>query len=323
MVDGSPARLRGRRAAAAILVAFGLVAFALTSCAPTPPIETGPSEPVYAVGPPYQVDGEWRYPKEQFDYVETGIATWYGPGLHGRRTANGEIFDRRALTAAHPTLQLPSLVRVTNLENGRSIILRVNDRGPFVRGRILDVSEYAAELLGFKTQGLARVRIVLLQAESERAALTARQRGEINRSGDLVQTVTAGAPSAAPRGAVTAAPLEGTGSDETAAPQPAAANDAPLPSLDDGPPTDPMLRRYPVTDQDLYIRTGVFSALERADQLRRRVATIAPGEVEATPAQGLTLYRLRLGPLHSIDAADDALEQLAAIGQIDARIVVE
>ena len=113
----------------------------------------------YKVGKPYQVSGVWYYPSEQPDYRAEGIASWYGPGFHGLRTANGEIYDQNMLTAAHTTLPMPSFVRVTNLENGRSLVLRVNDRGPFVDGRILDVSRRSAQLLGFHGQGTARVRV--------------------------------------------------------------------------------------------------------------------------------------------------------------------
>jgi rare lipoprotein A len=95
---------------------------------------------LYKVGKPYQVDGIWYYPKEDPSYDETGIASWYGKQFHGRYTANGEVFDLNGLTAAHHTLPMPSIVQVTNLENGRSLTLRVNDRGPFAGARIIDVS---------------------------------------------------------------------------------------------------------------------------------------------------------------------------------------
>lgn len=113
----------------------------------------------YKIGKPYQISGVWYYPHHDPNYDETGIASWYGPGFHGRTTANGEIFDQNAMTAAHTTLPLPVVVRVVNLENGRSMLLRVNDRGPFVDGRIIDVSRAAAERLGFLRQGLTLVRV--------------------------------------------------------------------------------------------------------------------------------------------------------------------
>ncbi|MEQ1868252.1 MAG: septal ring lytic transglycosylase RlpA family protein, partial [Micropepsaceae bacterium] len=113
----------------------------------------------YKVGTPYQIAGVWYYPKEDPFYDETGVASWYGEDFHGKATANGERYDMDAFTAAHRTLPMPTIVRVTNLENGRSIKLRVNDRGPYARGRIIDVSNRAAKLLGFSNKGTARVRV--------------------------------------------------------------------------------------------------------------------------------------------------------------------
>jgi rare lipoprotein A len=111
------------------------------------------------IGAPYQIDGVWYYPQEDPHYDKVGIASWYGPGFDGRPTATGEIYDMNALTAAHPPLPLPTNVEVTNLENGRSLVLRVNDRGPFVGQRVIDVSRRAAQLLGFIQQGTAKVRV--------------------------------------------------------------------------------------------------------------------------------------------------------------------
>jgi rare lipoprotein A len=136
---------------------------------------------IYKVGDPYQINGTWYYPAEDYGYSETGIASFYGGegqgvNFHGRNTANGEVYDMNALTAAHQTLPMPSLVRVTNLENGRSVVLRVNDRGPFVRGRIIDVSRRSAQLLGFENQGTARVRVEIL-ADDSRSVKAAMLRG--------------------------------------------------------------------------------------------------------------------------------------------------
>jgi rare lipoprotein A len=113
----------------------------------------------YHVGQPYTVNGQTFYPSENPSYREEGIASWYGPDFHGRLTANGEVFDMHSITAAHPTLPIPSYARVTNLENHRSIIVRINDRGPYARGRIIDLSIGAANALGFYGDGLARVRV--------------------------------------------------------------------------------------------------------------------------------------------------------------------
>ncbi|RUM16826.1 septal ring lytic transglycosylase RlpA family protein, partial [Rhizobium vallis] len=113
----------------------------------------------YTVGKPYVVKGKHYSPKEDPSYDKNGVASWYGSSFHGRLTANGEVYDRDHLSAAHPTLPLPSYVRVTNLENGSSLIVRVNDRGPYHKGRIIDVSSKAADLLDLKHHGTAYVRV--------------------------------------------------------------------------------------------------------------------------------------------------------------------
>ena len=113
----------------------------------------------YQVGKPYKVRGKWYHPKEQPGYDKVGIASWYGPNFHGRLTANGEVFDQNMLSAAHPTLPLPSYVRVTNVANGISTLVRVNDRGPFAHGRMIDLSSKAADVLRIKQQGTAKVRV--------------------------------------------------------------------------------------------------------------------------------------------------------------------
>src|SRR5580692_529670 len=113
----------------------------------------------YRVGKPYTVAGRVYVPEEDVNYREEGLASWYGDDFHGRLTANGEVFDMASLTAAHPTLPMPCYARVTNLSNGKSLIVRVNDRGPYHGNRVMDVSSRAAELLEFKGYGVARVRV--------------------------------------------------------------------------------------------------------------------------------------------------------------------
>jgi rare lipoprotein A len=113
----------------------------------------------YRVGKPYTVAGRVYVPEEDANYREEGLASWYGDDFHGRLTANGEVFDMASLTAAHPTLPMPCYARVTNLRNGKSLIVRVNDRGPYHNNRLIDVSNKAAELLEFKGNGVARVRV--------------------------------------------------------------------------------------------------------------------------------------------------------------------
>jgi rare lipoprotein A len=111
------------------------------------------------LGAPYQIGGHWYYPAENPGYDETGTASWYGTKVHGKPTANNEIFDANALTAAHPTLPLPSYLEVTNLANGRKLVVRLNDRGPFLKNRIVDLSYGAAKLLGYVQQGTTQTRV--------------------------------------------------------------------------------------------------------------------------------------------------------------------
>lgn len=124
-----------------------------------PPVVKDPAPIVSGTMRPYQVRGRWYTPKEQPDYEEVGIASWYGDAFNGRPTSTGERFDMHALTAAHKTLPLPGLVEVTNLENGRRLVVRINDRGPFVDSRIIDLSREAASELGMLSQGVGRVRV--------------------------------------------------------------------------------------------------------------------------------------------------------------------
>jgi rare lipoprotein A len=154
----------------ALLALMASVVLALAGCG-----SSGP-EGVYKLGRPYQVAGRWYYPEFDPAYDKVGIASWYGVPFHGRATANGEVFDRDGLTAAHPTLPLPSIVRVTNLANHRQLELRVNDRGPFVGDRLIDLSQAAARALGFERQGTARVRVEFVSlAEAKGAPSRPRQ----------------------------------------------------------------------------------------------------------------------------------------------------
>lgn len=138
--------------------------------APPPVIKKARPKGAFRVGQPYRINGVLYRPALDWDYDETGKASWYGAAFHGRLTANGELYDQNELTAAHQTLPLPSMVRVTNLENGRSLVVRVNDRGPFIKGRILDVSRKAAKLLKFQKSGVTTVRVEILEKESRQAA---------------------------------------------------------------------------------------------------------------------------------------------------------
>ncbi|KAF5883134.1 MULTISPECIES: septal ring lytic transglycosylase RlpA family protein [Rhizobium] len=129
----------------------------------SPRVATGNNIPKgggrYIVGNAYEVKGKWYYPKEDFAYNKVGVASWYGSAFHGRLTANGEVYDQMHLSAAHPTFPLPSYARVTNLESGSSVIVRVNDRGPYHEGRIIDLSNKTADMLDLQHSGTGKVRV--------------------------------------------------------------------------------------------------------------------------------------------------------------------
>lgn len=145
-----------------IIVCLIGLAFMLASCGTGGGSVSSAPATGYKVGSPYKINGKRYQPKHDPQYNKVGTASWYGRKFHGKKTANGEIFNMHAMTAAHPTLTLPAEVRVTNLSNNRSVVLRVNDRGPFKRDRIIDVSRAAAEKLGFLNQGTAKVRVEYL-----------------------------------------------------------------------------------------------------------------------------------------------------------------
>jgi rare lipoprotein A len=150
----------------------------------------------YRVGKPYTVAGRIYVPEEDPTYREEGMASWYGDDFHGRLTANGEVFDMTSLTAAHPTLPMPCYARVTNLGNGKSLIVRVNDRGPYHGNRFIDVSNKAAELLEFKGNGVARVRVEYvarapLEGSDDRQLMATLRTGEPAPSPSLVRVASA------------------------------------------------------------------------------------------------------------------------------------
>ena len=271
----------------------------------------------YKVGNPYAVEGVWYTPREDFGYDETGIASWYGPGFHARRTANGDVFDQNALTAAHPTLQIPSKVQVTNLENGRSIALVVNDRGPYKRGRILDVSRRAAQLLGFDADGTARVRVKIMPAESLEMAALAGRKGP-------APTLVAQAPArVAPPPTVAAVPRAGVNVaslDPAPVPIPPATTVAapPGPSTAAAPMTV-----APVHATNLFVQAGAFTQRANAERLRNRLSPIGPTQISQFQQGNQLFYRVRVGPLRSVDDADAALGRVVGQGQSDARVVVD
>jgi len=272
----------------------------------------------YKVGQPYQVAGVWYYPRVQPNYNETGIASWYGDPFHGRDTALGEKYDMNELTAAHQTLPLPSNVRVTNLENGRQIVLRVNDRGPFVNGRIIDVSRRGAQLLGFHDKGTARVRVELEDGgpDDEGVAVAAK----------TPQLEVAGLP-AQPKGEVVATSLAPPPGAQEARPRPVAAIGARSSAGASRALVEPAardaVRTLPIARTQLYVQAGAFTKPDNAGRLAARLFAVAPARVVNVRIDGQPYYRVRLGPLNDVAEADEALQKVIANGIADAHIVVE
>lgn len=284
----------------------------------------GGSQGNFKVGKPYSVEGRTYTPREQYDLVETGIASWYGPGFHGKSTANGEKFDQNELTAAHRTLQMPSLVRVTNLDNGRSIIVRINDRGPFKRSRVIDVSAKAAELLGFKGNGTAKVRLEVLKQESLQIAQTARQ--GMSTKGYEVAVNQAGGKAVYQEAAYESASAEPVSREFLTVPSEDGApirNALPGHMRDGEFYPDPVVMERPVTATNIYVQAGAFSVYDNAVKLSSRLSGFSSATVMPTQVKGQTLYRVRLGPVESVDAADRLLSRVVDSGHRDAIIMVE
>ena len=252
---------------------------------------------IYKIGTPYEIEGEWYYPQEDATYDNTGIASWYGPKFHGRRTANGEIFDMDLLTAAHPTLPMPVRAKVTNLENGRSLVVRINDRGPFAKDREIDMSRHAADLLGFKEKGTAKVRVQYLGRAplyDSAGRLIKRQEPDRFIADKPVTPKEDSKVAAAP-----VAPVDVRSSDGKRLLKPVA---------------DVEEKRYAV-------QVGVFSQRENAVALQSRLAAFAPVKIVELEMGGATLYRVKMGGANIRADARLTLERLVAAGHTDAVII--
>lgn len=298
------------------------------------------SRGLYKVGEPYQINGVWYYPSENYQYNETGIASFYGGersgiDFHGRRTANGEVYDMHALTAAHQTLPMPSLVRVTNLDNGRQMVLRVNDRGPFAQGRILDVSRRSAQLLGFEQAGTARVRVEILADESRQ--LKAELTGRTPPSNETVAAVPrAGVSSDAlppPAGARVAAPSVPLPPPSQTLPGAASAPPPPAPIVNAGaamaalPPeaqarATPSLTQTSVRPTTLWVQAGAFTTYENAARLGARLQRYGQTQISQVQSGTQQFYRVRVGPAQSVPDADKLLADVSGVAP-GARIMVD
>jgi rare lipoprotein A len=273
----------------------------------------------YKVGNPYQIQGVWYYPSEDYEYTESGIASWYGPQFQGKSTANGEVFDMNLVSAAHRTLPLPSIVRVTNLENGRSLIVRVNDRGPFAHSRILDMSKRGAQLLGYADKGTARVKVELLKDQS--LALKNSLVNELSaenspiKSGSMAKPQVSSQSLSVPSGGTQAPekPAQKVTMIPQRAPEPAPVLEEPSQNV----------KRVQVSATQMYIQAGAFSRFDNANRVKASLASVGDVEVSQILVNGRDFYRVRIGPLSNVSDADKVLENVIRAGYPAAKIIIE
>lgn len=259
----------------------------------------------YLVGDPYQVAGNWFKPREQPSYDKVGMASWYGPQFHRRMTSNGEWFDMNDMTAAHATLPLPSYARVTNLENGREIIVRINDRGPFVGTRIIDMSRKSAEMLAFKTKGMSKVRVQYLGP------------APLNDNGTQLA-------------ALNRRLTDGGAETQFAATQPKPAHKVQIAGISQAPKRQNQTafkmasaeEQLPAAKGNYFVQVGSFADPSNAERARNDVADTGPVQVVPLEGQSGTVYRVRVGPLEDESQARNALQSVVVAGHTDARLVV-
>jgi rare lipoprotein A len=306
----------------------------------------GTSEPTAVkVGKPYTIKGETYVPRHEPEYVQTGVASWYGPNFHGRMTASGEEYDQHEMTAAHKTLPMPSLVRVTRLDSGESVVVRVNDRGPFSSGRIIDLSKEAATELGMMRDGTARVRVEYLPSQTREyiAGLGLQVPEFMMAGGDSdrltqkvrvpkIKATTLPEPeirvpetkvaAAAVKEAVFSAPenMGGFQVGESAYVQPAS-----IVGMQPSTPTLTATNAVANTGGEQFkIQTAAFSNRLNAEKHAEELMSI--GQANITPFQnptGATYYRVMLGPVHAYPQAMNLLRRTQDLGYKDARIMVE
>ena len=282
----------------------------------------------YSVGKPYQVAGGWYTPREDPSYDRTGRASWYGELFHGRHTANGEIYDMDRLSAAHPTLPLPVYARVTNLANGRSIVVRVNDRGPYARDRIIDLSRRSADALGFRKHGTAQVRVTYLGKAPlngddtyERKYLASQGFAQIaaaKRKRPAADPIAVGSipGGGAPPRKNTVHVASRQHADKVASRlAPPQANTKPAPA-----PSPPAAQRSTPTGA-LLVQAGSFKSKENAERARTQLASIAPVEVAPITVGSETFFRVRIGPFAADGEAEAALARATDAGYPGARII--
>lgn len=247
----------------------------------------------YKVGSPYQIGGKWYYPKEDYDYSEVGIASWYGSDFHNKKTANGENYDMNTLTAAHRTLPLPSIVRVTNLENGRSLVLRVNDRGPYAKNRIIDISKRGAQLLGFQAQGTAKVKVDLLEDESKEL-----------------------------KAALLNEPMPTRYENPKTTPVYTQKISIPKKQIEVFKVSEPQITYNSKVDGGKYfVQAGAFSKPDSASNLSKKLTQFGNVKVAEADVGGKRFYRVRLGPYSYAEEAEVTLAKVKNYGIQNASVV--
>lgn len=275
------------------------LAVAAAGCSTAPHQTNGSApSPHFKVGKPYKINGQWYQPAIDPTYDRTGVASWYGDDFHGRPTANGEIFDMRRMTAAHTTLPLPSMVEVTNLENGRQAVVRVNDRGPFAHNRIIDLSREAARALGFEKEGLAKVRVRYLAPGplpgEKRKPLVAERRKAVTPT------------------PVALSPDPDLDEQDELAQLIGDADPGREPAL---PPPLPDLQAEAAPSPAFVIEIAVLDNIEDLPPIRARLVNEGPLQIARVSGDGdRPQYRINLGPFESETAARHRLEAVREAG---------
>ena len=264
--------------------------------------------PVVKVGKEYEIAGVKYNPQQIEDYDVVGLASWYGEDFHGKLTANGEIFDMEELTAAHNTLPLPAMVEVTNLENGKKIIVRVNDRGPFSGGRVIDLSKRSAELLGFDKQGTAKVRITLLKEITQQVAsdLEATKSNKVQPASKAVALPVEHAVPEAQNVSAESNLLDG--------------HEAEMKTISLAEPSS--IKTY--APRGVFVQIGAFSNNnEKVKKDMDSLSDVGVVSLQKVDIEGKNILRLRVGPYGSIDDALKIKSKLVKLGYKDSRVVIE
>jgi rare lipoprotein A len=270
-------------------------------------------KPLRGTEKPYQINGIWYYPRQDKDYNVVGVGSWYGEQFHNRRTSNGEVFDMDIPSAAHKTLPLPSLVEVTNLDNGKKMIVRVNDRGPFVDSRIIDLSKAAAQQLGYYRQGVARVRVKYVGPAPKNAFDGPRQYA-------VQQTAVPPPPPAPPRERSfddIKEPTQRVQVIPTRAPNPEWGSAPPI-----NPPDRIPDRVYASAAKTGFrVQAGSFSSRENAEKAVRQLSDAGDAKIDAIERASGTLYRVTVSAGQSEGEAWSLRQRVESLGYQGATVL--